>query len=141
MLLRMISCVGAAAGFLAGVLFAVEGTGFVDSAFGFAALGLALAASFAIAKFSSWSELAELAELALLGWLVGVSRAGIPDATSTDVVISGLGNLGAGALAGCLGSFGHPERPWHRSQILQSEAVVSPKYKRMVFCRHAFVRA
>ena len=141
MLLRMISCVGAAAGFLAGVLFAVEGTGFVDSAFGFAAFGLALAASFAIAKFSSWSELAELAELALLGWLVGVSRAGIPDATSTDVVISGLGNLGAGALAGCLGSFGHPERPWHRSQILQSEAVVSPKYKRMVFCRHAFVRA
>ena len=141
MLLRMISCEGAAAGFLAGVLFAVEGTGFVDSAFGFAAFGLALAASFAIAKFSSWSELAELAELALLGWLVGVSRAGIPDATSTDVVISGLGNLGAGALAGCLGSFGHPERPWHRSQILQSEAVVSPKYKRMVFCRHAFVRA
>ena len=141
MLLRMISCVGAAAGFLAGVLFAVEGTGFVDSAFGFAAFGLALAASFAIAKFSSWSELAELAWLALLGWLVGVSRAGIPDATSTDVVISGLGNLGAGALAGCLGSFGHPERPWHRSQILQSEAVVSPKYKRMVFCRHAFVRA
>jgi hypothetical protein len=141
MLLRMISCVGAAAGFLAGVLFAVEGTGFVDSAFGFAALGLALAASFGIAKFSSWSELAELAWLALLGWLVGVSRAGIPDATSTDVVISGLGSLGAGALAGCLGSFGHPERPWHRSQILQSEAVVSPKYKRMVFCRHAFVRA
>ena len=138
MLLRMISCVGAAAGFLAGVLFAVEGTGFVDSVFGFAAFGLALAASFGIAKFSSWSE---LAWLALLGWLVGVSRAGIPDATSTDVVISGLGNLGAGALAGCLGSFGHPERPWHRSQILQSEAVVSPKYKRMVFCRHAFVRA
>ena len=94
-----------------------------------------------LAELAELAWLAWLAWLALLGWLVGVSRAGIPDATSTDVVISGLGNLGAGALAGCLGSFGHPERPWHRSQILQSEAVVSPKYNRMVFCRHAFVRA
>ena len=94
-----------------------------------------------LAELAGRLSLAWFAWLAWLGWLVGVSRAGIPDATSTDVVISGLGNLGAGALAGCLGSFGHPERPWHRSQILQSEAVVSPKYRRMVFCRHAFVRA
>ena len=71
MLLRMISCEGAAAGFLTGVLFAVEGTGFDDSAFGFAALGLALAASFGIAKFSSWSELAELAELAVFAEVAG----------------------------------------------------------------------
>jgi hypothetical protein len=64
MLLRMISWVGAAAGFLTGVLLAVEGTGFDESAFGFAAFGLALAASFGIAKFSSWSELAVFAEVA-----------------------------------------------------------------------------
>ena len=69
MLLRMISCVGAAAGFLAGVLFAVEGTGFDESSFGFAAFGLALAASFGIAKFSSWSELAVFAEVAELAEL------------------------------------------------------------------------
>jgi hypothetical protein len=169
MLLRMISWVGAAAGFLAGGLFGVEEAGFGDSAFGFADFGLGFGASIGIAKLSRGSESSELAVLAVLAgclslaWLAwfgglgglggffGVSRFGIPDPTSTDptrldAVISGLlelgaGILGAGPLAGCLGSFGHPERPWHRSQILQSEAVVSPKYKRMVFCRHAFVRA
>ena len=160
MLLRMISWVGAAAGFLAGGLFGVEEAGFGDSAFGLADFGLGFGASFGIAKLSRGSESSVLAGCLSLAWLVwfgglggffGVSRAGIPDPTSTDptrldAVISrlgklGAGNLGVGDLAGCLGSFGHPERPWHRSQILQSEAVVSPKYKRMVFCRHAFVRA
>ncbi len=51
------------------------------------------------------------------------------------------GCLGATDFGGCLGSFGQPERPWHRSQILQSEAVVSPKYWRIVFWRQVLVRA
>ena len=39
------------------------------------------------------------------------------------------------------GMRGQPERPWQRSQSLHSVADLSPKYSRMVSCRHFWDRA
>lgn len=65
------------------------------------------------------------------------------DSVDTDLVIPCEGSASRFARVGilCFGIVGHPARPWHRSQILQSQAELSPKYSRMVRWRHALLRA
>ena len=114
MLLRIVSFEGACEDFLA-IAF------------------LGLAGVWGFAEIFSGMDISCLENSDVCVEFVGSSALMICGAATEAGLIEGLGD--------CLGSFGQPERPWQRSQILQSEAVLSPKYNKIVFCRQDFVRA
>ena len=111
--------------------------GGTDADFLFAALSDG--ASFAAPLVSSLEM--ESANFGLLG-AFSVALSADRDA-DVDLVIPFEGSASRFAVVGifCFGIVGHPARPWHRSQILQSQAELSPKYSRMVRWRHALLRA